>query len=76
MAKYLKSKEEILNDIRDIARSLTVDDLVSIMNIDEPQEIKIDLSKVQQNQDLSQMVSDDLGFLFETDSDSEVFLAA
>ncbi|MCM2626671.1 hypothetical protein NDQ52_00185 [Lactiplantibacillus plantarum] len=76
MAKYLKSKEEILNDIRDIARSLTVDDLVSIMNIDEPQEIKIDLSKVQQNRDLSQIVSDDLGFSFETDSDSEVFLAA
>lgn len=76
MAKYLKSKEEILNDIRDIARSLTVDDLVSIMNIDEPQEIKIDLSKVQQNRDLSQIVSDDLVFSFETDSDSEVFLAA
>ena len=33
MAKYLKSKEEILNDIRDIARSLTVDNLVSIINI-------------------------------------------
>lgn len=35
MAKYLKSKEEVLNDIRDIARSLTVDDLISVMNIDE-----------------------------------------
>lgn len=34
MARYLKSKKEILNDIRDIARRLTVDDLVSIMNID------------------------------------------
>lgn len=33
MAKYLKSKEEVLSDIRDIARSLTVDDLISIMNI-------------------------------------------
>jgi len=33
MAKYLKSKEEILNDIRDISRSLTVEELVSIMNI-------------------------------------------
>ena len=38
MAKYLKSKEEILNDIRDIARSLTVDDLVSIINIDDLKE--------------------------------------
>lgn len=33
MAKYLKSKEEVLSDIRDIARRLTVGDLISIMNI-------------------------------------------
>lgn len=33
MAKYLKNKEEILNDIRAIAKDLTINDLVSIMNI-------------------------------------------